>query len=83
MQKIKKIIILLTLIFILPFPTAVKAEDEIEEEFDFTGIGELLQSVTSEANKIPEINSRHAIIYDRTTRKCTIWQKRKWKMQNG
>ncbi len=77
MQKIKKIIILLILIFILPFPTAVKAEDEIEEEFDFTGIGELLQSVTSEANKIPEINSRHAVIYDRATRQCTIWQKRK------
>ncbi|MCI8397170.1 MAG: hypothetical protein HFJ52_06040 [Clostridia bacterium] len=68
MQKIKKIIILLTLIFTLTFPIVVKAEDEIEEEFDFTGIGELLQSVTSEANKIPNINSRHAVIYDRATR---------------
>lgn len=30
-----------------------------------------------EINKVPNINSRHAVIYDRATRKYIIWKKRK------
>ena len=36
-----------------------------------------------ELDKTPSINSRHAVVYDRTSRKSIIWKKRKRKMQNG
>lgn len=83
MLKIRRTIIFLIIIIILSFPSIVRADEELDEEFDFTGMNEFLQSVTSEANKIPDINSRHAVVYDRATREHTIWQKRKRKMQNG
>lgn len=48
--------------------------DEIElskEELD-----EILETA-SNLEKTPTINSRHAIIYDRTSRRSYIWKKRK------
>lgn len=56
------------------------ADDEIEEA-DITPeeIQEILE-VTAEANTVPSINSRYAVVFDRTSRKSIIWEKRKYKM---
>lgn len=75
-QKIKKIIsiIIFSIIITLQIPVFAEVEDE---EFDFNFLNEFLQDVDTEINKIPNINSRHAVLYDRSTRKSVIWQKRK------
>lgn len=80
MQKIKKIITFMIFIIIITLSSTVFADDEIEEEFDFSQMNEFLQTVTSDVNKLPNINSRYAVIYDRKTRNGIIWEKGKCKM---
>lgn len=77
MQKIKRVAIFLVFIILINFQIPVFADIEMEEEFDFTQIDEFLKAVNGEANEIPKINSRHAVVIDRATRTCIIWKKRK------
>ena len=67
MQKIKKIITFIIFFSIISLQMSVLADNETDEEFDFNQLNEFLQDVDSELNKIPDINSRHAIVYDRET----------------
>lgn len=76
MRKIKRIIIIFIIFFsIVSLKICVYANNEIEEEFDFTKLSEFLQDVDSEVDKIPKINARHAIVYDRNTGKVLYGKK--------
>ena len=68
------IIFLLIIIFTNTFVLAVQDPDEDlgKEEFD-----QFLELVTADARKEPIINSRHAIVLERSTRQGIIWKKRK------
>lgn len=74
---LKKILISYITILILIGSTVVFAEEYVEEELSEEEFGNAVQETLAEAPKVPNINSRHAIIYDRTTRKNIIWKKRK------
>lgn len=67
MQKIKKFILILICIIIISIPITVIGANEFEEEFDFTQFDEFLKTVGGEVNELPNINSRHAVVYDRTS----------------
>lgn len=47
-------------------------EEMGEEEFD-----NFLKTVGTDVKSEPSINSRHAVVYDRVTRKSFIWKKGK------
>lgn len=83
MQKIRKIIILLLALSMLTFNSRVLADDDLEEDLGTNEIDDIIKSVTAETSETPVINSRHAVIYDRASRKSFVWKKRKRKMQNG
>lgn len=74
MQKIK----ILMIIVIITFSSSiVYADDEIEESvFSLEELNEILETAVS-PEEIPNINSRHAIVYERTSRKNSVWEKRK------
>ena len=78
----KKKIFILSLILILLFVpiTVVNGDDEIEEMSVSQSEIENIVEATTDASKIPTINSRYAVIYDRVSRKSTIWKRRKCKM---
>lgn len=63
-KKLKKMFVVIIFFVIITLQIPVFAESE-DEEFDFKNLGEFLQDVDSEINKIPNINSRHAVVYDR------------------
>jgi len=83
MRKFVKIIYIFLILSFLAFNFTVFADDNIEEELDWSEIESEIKSANSEANEVPSINSRHAIVIDRTSRKSFIWKKGKRKMQNG
>lgn len=64
---------MLFFIIINIFSPIIYADDEEEEELNETEIQEIVESST-EPTKEPIINSRAAVIYDRTTKKV-IWGK--------
>lgn len=80
MQKAKVLWIIIIFIIILSSTFSIYADDEIEEK-DVTKeeIEEILQA-SSDINDIPVINSRNAIVYDRTSREGAFWEKGKHKM---
>ena len=53
----------------------VYADDELEDAVTEEEIEEILQTA-ADITDIPVINSRHAVIFDRTSRKSIIWKKR-------
>ena len=65
MRKIRNVILFIIFLSIVSVQMIVFADDEFDEEFDFNQLNEFLQDVDSEVNKIPQINSRHAVVYDR------------------
>lgn len=72
----QKKIICTTFIFIIiiNLVISVYADDELEEtSISQSEIEEILET-TVDASKIPTINSRNAVCYDRTTRKSFIWK---------
>lgn len=75
MQKIKIFwsIIIVILIVDIIFPVYA---DDISEEVDVT-VEDLEQIIeaTAEVSEMPNINSRNAIVYDRVSRKGTLWKK--------
>ena len=78
LNKIKYIITsVIVLSFIMTTTTLANDELQIEE------INSLVEDVGANIKEIPTINSRHAVVYDRTSRKSIIWEKRKRKMQDG
>lgn len=83
MRKIKTILIILLIIFINFTAIPVYANTEIEEnEITKEELDEIIETA-SNLEKVPNINARNAVIYDRTSRKNYIWKKRGSTMQNG
>lgn len=65
---------------IINLNTYVYADDEIEEvDVTLEEMGEILEAATG-IEKVPTINSRYAIIYDRTSRRSFVWETRKYEM---
>ncbi len=83
MQKIKMIIGIIIFIIVLNIMNPIYADDELEETSITLEEMEQIIEATSNIEEIPIINSRNAVIYDRTSRKSIIWKTRKQKMQNG
>lgn len=71
MKKAKKILIIIWVISCIAFPSFAVDEDDYEE-LDYVWLEEEVNK--AKEAKTPSINSRHAIIYDRTS-KTTIWGK--------
>lgn len=74
---LKKILIVCMSILVLLGHTIVFAEEYVEEELGQEEFEAAVQETLAEAPKIPTINSRYAVIYDRQTRQNIIWKKRK------
>ena len=72
---LKKIfVVIFILILLSSFISPIYADDELEEiNISEQEINEIRQT-SVDVTKIPSINSRYAIIYDRTSRKSTIWK---------
>lgn len=75
MRKLKKIIILLA-ISILLLQKQIYADDHLEETIQIDDMNDIFQMVGAEVEKLPVINARHAIVYDRTSRSSLVWEKR-------
>ena len=74
----KKIIIIITsliLINLISIPIYANTDTE-ETELTKEELEQIIETATT-LEKLPNINSRNAIIYDRTSRDNTIWKKRK------
>ena len=69
----KKIIILLTIIFLFNIGI-VYADDGEEEEYNSNEIENLIVESSAKVVKEPQINARAAVIYDRSTNEI-IWGK--------
>ena len=75
----KKRIIISIVLFISLLQCVISsyADDEIEEiDISKQEIEEIRETAV-DITKVPTINSRYAIIYDRTSRKSFIWKTRK------
>lgn len=71
-MRVKKIFIILTLfIIIISNITIIFADDE-EEEIDINELNEILEA-SVQTTEEPAINSRYAVVYDRTSRSDNIW----------
>lgn len=62
---------------------SVLADENYEEDLEYSEIDNMIKVTAADIKEIPNINSRCAVIYDRATRKCFIWEKGKSKIQNG
>lgn len=71
-RNILKIVMILIIIINICTPI-IYADDEEEEELNVNELEEIVQSA-AQANEEPVLNSKAAIIYDRTTKKV-IWGK--------
>lgn len=71
--RVKKIFIVLIILIISINISVVFADDDDEEDIDENELQQIVESSTSPTEE-PVINSRSAIIYDRTTKKV-IWGK--------
>ena len=74
---IKRSISIFLFIIILFTNTFVFAVQDPDEELGKEEFDEFLKLVTADAKKEPIINSRHAVIIERNSRKNTIWKKGK------
>lgn len=78
MKKIKLIIIFILLINIITIPVYANTDTE-ETELTKEELEQIVETATT-LEKVPNINARNAVIYDRTSRYNIIWKKRKCKM---
>jgi len=78
----RKSIVINILIFILllQFNAKTYADDELDEINISEQEIEEIRETAIDVTKIPTINSRYSIIYDRTSRKSFIWKTGKCKM---
>lgn len=74
----KKIILIVTCILLINFMVVpVYANTDTEEaELTQEELNQILETASS-LEKAPNINSRHAIIYDRVSRRNHIWEEGK------
>lgn len=74
MQRIRMICSIIVFILLFNLNVSVYADD-ISEEIDVSveELEEILEA-TAEVTKIPTINSRNAVVYDRKTRKGALWE---------
>ena len=77
MRKLMKIVYIFIAVFLITSNFTVFADDNIEEEIEWSEIDSAIKSASSEAKNMPVINSRHAVVIDRTSRKSFIRKKRK------
>ncbi len=77
LKRLRIYIILLISLLLILVGCPVYAIDDIDEALNIEEIDSILKSVDVEVKDTPNINSRHAVIYDRKTRKSFIWKKRK------
>lgn len=75
-KKILKIILISLILINICIPT-IYADDEEEEELNEIELQEIVESGAKATNE-PILNSKSAIIYDRTTKKV-IWGKNEYK----
>ncbi|MCI8621833.1 MAG: hypothetical protein HFJ50_09340 [Clostridia bacterium] len=65
---------ILVFFLIISFCLPVLGEtDNFDEEMEMQELGEYINTVGAEIEDIPKINSRHAVVIDRKTRKSVIW----------
>lgn len=72
MKKLLKIILILLILINMCVPT-IYADDEDDDELSQIELQQIVESATKPTNE-PILNSKSAIIYDRTTKKV-IWGK--------
>lgn len=75
MKKIKLSIIWILLISFIMIPVYANTDTE-ETSLTKEELDQILETASS-LEKAPNINSRHAVVYDRTSRSSIIWKKRK------
>lgn len=76
MKKLLKIILILLILINMCVPT-IYADDEDDDELSQIELQQIVESSTKPTNE-PILNSKSAIIYDRTTKKV-IWGKNEYK----
>lgn len=67
MRNIKKFLSIILFLSIVFLQIPVFADDNVEEEMDSYEINGFIEEVGAELHKLPNINSRHAVVYDRTS----------------
>ncbi len=72
MIKLKKLLIFLTFITIIFANIPVFAEENPDEPLDENEMNQIIEEAAVEVQEVPRINSRHAVVYDRVTRKSFI-----------
>ena len=71
----KKLCIIITMILTLNIITPIYADEEINDiNISDEELNEIIETATS-AISVPTINSRNAILFDRTSRHNTIWKR--------
>ena len=74
MHKYKFISVIIICITIINLVIPVYADDEIEDiGITIEEIRDILET-SADTTEVPLINSRNAVIFDRTSRKCFIWK---------
>lgn len=76
LQRTKYIIVLIILLANITSSITFAIESS-DDNLKIDEINSLVEDVEANIKKTPIINSRHAVVYERTSRKNTIWQKRK------
>lgn len=59
---------------------SVFADENCEEDLEYSEIDNMIKVTAADVKEIPNINSRCAVVYDRATRECFVWKKRKSKI---
>ena len=78
----KKIILFITLLILINFISIPIYANTEEADITKEELDQILETAVT-LEKVPNINSRNAIVYDRTSRNYTVWKKGKFKMQDG
>ncbi len=71
MHKLKILIVIIIILLNITIP--IYADDKLEEEITEKEMQEILETAV-DIMCIPNINSRYAVIYDRSSRKYLIWK---------
>lgn len=75
-MKKKVLLVLFTLTIILNLSIPIYADDELEEiNISQEEIDKIVET-SVDVSDIPKINSRNAVVYDRTSRNNSIWETR-------
>ena len=73
----KFLLTLMMCILVINIVLPIYADDELDENnITEAELHEIIETATNATNT-PIINSRYAIIYDRTSRRNTLWERRR------